>query len=295
MDSQPSRLQLPSEFWARDIRFSLGSNVLIMGVLNVTPDSFSDGGRYLDPSKALDHVDRMVEEGADLIDIGGESTRPGAHVIDEQEEMKRLKPVFQALGRKTKIPLSVDTRKSAVARLALDLGVVMVNDISALRDDPEMGRVVARAQAGLVLMHMQGCPQTMHQAPSYQDVIGEIQQFLTDRLAVAYEYGVSPQNILLDPGIGFGKNVSHNLTIIGRLSQFVGLGGPLMVGVSKKSFIGHVIEKPVEHRCMGTAAAVAVAIMQGAQVIRVHDVHQMKDVATMAKALRNHSINDADE
>ncbi|UCE64769.1 MAG: dihydropteroate synthase [Nitrospirota bacterium] len=274
------------EFFARDIRFPLDSKVLIMGVLNVTPDSFSDGGHYVDPAKALDHVQRMAEEGADIIDVGGESTRPGAAPVDEEEEMKRLKPILQVLGRRNPVPISVDTRKAAVAQLALDCGAAMVNDVSALRDDPEMGRVVAEAGAGVVLMHRQGDSRTMQQAPSYRDVIGEIKQFLTERLSAACEQGIKSRNILLDPGVGFGKNVSHNLTIINRLDQFLNLGRPLIIGISKKSFIGQILEKPVEERYMGTGAAVAVAVLRGAHLIRVHDVALMRDVAKMAKALR---------
>ena len=286
-----SKPLFPNEFWARDIRFSLSSNVLIMGVLNVTPDSFSDGGHYLDSSKAKAQVEQMVEEGADIIDIGGESTRPGAEAIDEKEEMRRLKPVFQTVGPRCQVPLSIDTRKATVAQLALDFGAVMVNDISALRNDPRMGPVVAQAKAGLILMHMQGSPQCMQKAPFYVDVVGEIKHFLADRLCKAMEYGISSECILLDPGIGFGKKVSHNLSIIRQLRQFVDLGRPLMIGVSKKSFIGQIIEKPVEHRCMGTAAAVTAAILQGVQVIRVHDVGLMRDVVKMAQALRDSCIN----
>ena len=222
-----------------------------MGILNVTPDSFSDGGCYLDPSKALDHVDQMVEEGADLIDIGGESTRPGAGFVEEKEEIRRVKPIFEALGRRKPLPLSVDTRKASVAQMALDLGAVMVNDISALRDDPQMGRVIAQSKAGLMLMHMQGNPRTMQQDPTYHDVIEVIKQFLADRLSAAMELGIHPQSIVLDPGIGFGKKVSHNLTIINRLQDFLDLGRPLSVGVSRKSFIGQVLEKPVEKSMYG--------------------------------------------
>ena len=274
------------EFVARDIRFPLDSKVLIMGVLNVTPDSFSDGGHYVDPLKALDHVQRMAEEGADIVDVGGESTRPGAVPVDEEEELKRLKPILQVLGRGNPIPISVDTRKASVAQLALDCGAAMVNDVSALRDDPEMGRVVAEAGAGVVLMHRQGDSRTMQQAPSYHDVVGEIKQFLVDRLSAACEKGIHQRNILLDPGIGFGKNVSHNLTIINRLDQFLNLGRPIIIGISKKSFIGQILEKPVEDRYMGTGAAVAVAVLRGAHLIRVHDVGLMRDVVTMAKVLR---------
>ena len=262
-----------------------------MGVLNVTPDSFSDGGSYLDPFRAIDHVQRMVEEGADIIDIGGESTRPGAESIDEKEEIRRVKPIFEGLSHHCKAPLSVDTRNAAVAELALDFGAVLVNDISALQHDSEMGRVVAQAKAGLVLMHMQGTPQTMQRSPSYVNVMGEIRQFFVDRLSVAHEYGIAPDNILLDPGIGFGKNVSHNLTLISHLGELLDLGRPLMVGVSRKSFIGKILGNPVENRCMGTAAAVTASILQGAQVVRVHDVGLMRDVVKMAKVLRESWVN----
>ena len=274
------------ELYARDFRFPLESKVLMMGVLNVTPDSFSDGGQFLDPLKALDHVERMVEEGADIIDIGGESTRPGAASVPEKEEIQRLKPILQALSRRNSIPISVDTRKSAVAQLALDNGASMINDVSALRDDLEMGRVVAKAGAGIVLMHRQGDSRTMQKAPSYTDVIGEIKTFLAERHTAACAYGVHPRNILLDPGVGFGKNVSHNLTILKHLDQLVNLGRPIMIGVSRKSFIGQILERPVEDRDIGTAAAVAVAVLKGAHLIRVHDVGLMKDVAKMAKVLR---------
>ena len=286
-----SFLPLPSKFLARDIRFSLETNVLIMGVLNVTPDSFSDGGSFLDPFKAIDHVQRMVEEGADIIDIGGESTRPGAESIDEKEEIRRIKPIFERLSHRCKAPLSVDTRKAAVAQLALDFGAVLVNDISALQHDSEMGRVVAQAKAGLVLMHMQGTPQTMQISPSYVDVMGETRQFFIDRLSVAHEFGIAPDHIVLDPGIGFGKNVSHNLTLISHLGELLDLGRPLMVGVSRKSFIGKITGNPVENRCMGTAAAVTASILQGAQVVRVHDVGLMRDVVKMAKVLRESWVN----
>ena len=271
---------------ARDVQFSLETNVLIMGVLNVTPDSFSDGGSYLDPLRAIDQVQRMMEEGADIIDIGGESTRPGAEDVEEAEEIRRVKPVFEGVSQRCKIPLSVDTRKAAVAQLALDFGAVLVNDISALQYDSEMGRVVSQSKAGLVLMHMQGTPQTMQISPSYNNVLGEIKRFFVDRLSVAHDHGISPDHILLDPGIGFGKNISHNLTILSHLGEFVDLGRPLMVGVSRKSFIGKILGNPVESRCMGTAAAVTAAVLQGAQVVRVHDVGLMRDVVKMARVLR---------
>ena len=275
------------EFFGRGIRFPLDSKILIMGVLNVTPDSFSDGGHYLDPVQALDHVQCLVEEGADIIDIGGESTRPGSAPVDEEEEIRRLKPILQTVGQRTTVPLSIDTRKASVAQLALDCGAVLVNDVSALGDDPGMCRVVAETGAGVVLMHRQGNSQTMQGDPSYTDVIGEIKQFFLERMAMAEANGIPQRNILLDPGVGFGKNVIHNLKIINQLDQFLELGRPILMGISKKSFIGKILNKPVDSRTMGTAAAVALAVVRGAHVIRVHEVGLMKDVVKMAMSLRD--------
>jgi len=257
-----------------------------MGVLNVTPDSFSDGGRYDDPLLALDHAQRMVDEGADIIDVGGESTRPGAQPVEEKEEMQRLQPVLQAFGARLTVPLSIDTRKAAVARMALDYGAVIVNDVSALQCDADMVSVVEETKAGVILMHMQGLPETMQRNPFYMDIMGETKDFLTKRCSFACDHGIPRENILLDPGFGFGKNVSHNLTLLAHLHQLHDVGQPLVVGLSNKSFIGQVLEKPISGRMMGTAAAVAVAVMNGANVIRVHDVGVMADVVKMAGAIR---------
>ncbi|MBI5411083.1 MAG: dihydropteroate synthase [Nitrospirae bacterium] len=259
-----------------------------MGVLNVTPDSFSDGGRYLEPAVAVAHACAMVEEGADLIDIGAESSRPGSEPVEQDEEIRRLIPVVKEVCRRISVPVSIDTTKSDVARLALDAGAHIINDISALRFDPRMGEVVAETRAGLVLMHMQGRPRTMQQAPRYENVVHDVKQFFVERMEAARAVGIDPEQILLDPGIGFGKNLFHNLTLLAELNQVVALGRPVLVGVSRKAFIEQVLERPVGERMMGTAAAVAVAVLQGALVLRVHDVGPMRDVVKMVDAIKNY-------
>ncbi len=281
----PNTVPSPAVLRARGRLIPLHAGPLIMGVLNVTPDSFSDGGRYLDPGAAVDHAVEMVAQGADLIDIGAESTRPGAEPVDQEEERRRLIPVVRAVCRAVSVPVSVDTTKAAVARQALDAGAALVNDISALRYDSGMKPLIAETGAGLVLMHMQGTPKTMQQAPSYRDVIEEVRQFFVERIGTALEAGIAAEQILLDPGIGFGKNLEHNLRLLARLDAFVALGYPVLVGVSRKAFIGQVLARPVDERLMGTAAAVAVAILRGARVIRVHDVAPLRDVAKMVEAI----------
>jgi dihydropteroate synthase len=257
----------------------------LMGVLNVTPDSFSDGGLYLDPQLAVARACEMVAEGADLIDIGAESSRPGAEPVGEQEELRRLMPVLQAVCRAVTVPISVDTTKATVARRALEVGASIINDISALRFDPGMGRVVAESAAGLVLMHMQGSPKTMQRAPRYTDVVTEVREFFVDRLRVALQAGISEEQVMLDPGIGFGKTPEHNLTLLGQLDRLLTLRCPVLVGVSRKGFIGHLLERPVGERLMGAAAACAVAIVKGARIVRVHDVRPMRDVVVMLQAI----------
>lgn len=258
---------------------------LVMGVLNVTPDSFSDGGRYLDPEAAVKHALEMADEGADILDIGAESSRPGAQPVPEAEELRRLIPVVREVCRQVAVPVSVDTTKSAVARAALDAGAAIVNDISAGRADPAMLRVVAEAGAGLVLMHMQGTPQTMQQAPRYRSVVDEVRSFLRARLRAAVRAGVTAEQILLDPGIGFGKNLEHNLVLLARLDALCSLGRPLLVGVSRKAFIGEVLGRRLDDRLMGTAAAVAAAVFRGAKAVRVHDVRAMRDIVRMIHAI----------
>lgn len=262
---------------------------LVMGVLNVTPDSFSDGGRYLDPGAAVKHALEMVEEGADLIDIGAESSRPGAEPVPESEELRRLIPVVQEVCRQVRIPVSVDTAKAAVAGAAIEAGAAMVNDISACQADPSMANVVAEAGAGLVLMHMQGTPRTMQQAPRYGSVVDEVREFLRARMQAAVRAGIAADHILLDPGIGFGKNLEHNLMLLAGLDAFQSLGRPILVGVSRKAFIGGVLGRRTDDRLMGTAAAVAAAVLRGARVVRVHDVKAMRDVVRMVHAIQTHT------
>lgn len=265
---------------------SLEGATAVMGVLNVTPDSFSDGGRFLDPERAVAHAVSMVEDGATLLDIGAESSRPGAGPVDEAEELRRLIPVVRDVCRRVTVPVSVDTTKAAVAARALEAGAAIINDISALRFDPGMARIVAESGAGLVLMHMQGTPRTMQEAPRYGDVVAEVSGFLRERMAVAESLGINPQQILLDPGIGFGKNQEQNLTLLSRLDRLTALGRPLVVGVSRKAFIGQILNRDVQERVMGTAGAVAVAILAGARVVRVHDVGPIRDVVRIVDAIR---------
>jgi dihydropteroate synthase len=270
---------------ARNRTLELSERPIVMGVVNVTPDSFFDGGRYATTDAAVRHALRLADEGADVLDIGAESTRPGSEPVDEGEEHRRLIPVVTAVAKVVSIPLSVDTMKSTVARAALEAGAVIINDVSALRADPAMAEVVAVTGAGVVLMHMQGIPKTMQVAPAYVDVVGEVAEFFRERIRFCRERGIGEDQIMLDPGIGFGKLLLHNLTLLGQLETFVSLGRPILVGVSMKSFIGQVLDRPVEERAWGTAAAVALAVSQGARILRVHDVAAMKEVVTMAAAI----------
>jgi dihydropteroate synthase len=256
-----------------------------MGVVNVTPDSFSDGGRYLDVDAAVAHAVRLVEEGADLLDVGGESTRPGADVVNEIEERRRAIPVVTAIAKAVTVPISIDTSKAAVARAALDAGAVLVNDVTALRGDPAMVDVVARSGAGIVLMHMHGTPRTMQQAPCYDDVVGEISAFFEERIRFAMAHGIVRRQIVLDPGIGFGKLLIHNLMLLAQLHHFVQFECPLLVGVSRKAFLGQLVDRPVQERQWVTAAAVAMAVDRGAGILRVHDVRAMKDVVQVTAAI----------
>jgi dihydropteroate synthase len=275
------------EIRCREKTLPLGSKVLIMGILNVTPDSFSDGGRFLDPVLAVDQAQKMIAEGTDIIDIGGESTRPGASYVSEEEEIARIRPIVEALGKGTDVPLSIDTQKASVAQVALDCGASIVNDVSALQDDCRMAQVVQESGAGVVLMHRQGSSATMQEAPQYKDVVGEVKSFLSKRVALARSMGISPDRIIIDPGIGFGKTCYHNLKILANIGEFLQLEQPLMIGLSRKAFIGELTGKPVTEREMGNAAAIATAVWQGAHILRVHDVAAMKDAIQVAQALRN--------
>jgi dihydropteroate synthase len=274
----------PMEFQFKGQRLGL-DRPLLMGIVNVTPDSFFDGGRFCDPHRAVAHALRLVEEGADLLDIGAESTRPGALPVDVQEERRRLVPVVAAVAKAVSVPISVDTSKAEVARAAIDAGAIMVNDVTALRGDSAMVDVVAQAGAGLVLMHMQGTPDTMQHAPRYDDVVGEVAQFLAERVRFAIDHGVAKDRIVVDPGIGFGKTLGHNLDLLANLRVFTELGYPLLVGPSRKGFIGQLTDQSVEERGWGTAGVVALAVEQGANILRVHDVGPMKDVAKVAVAI----------
>lgn len=264
----------------------IGGRPLVMGILNVTPDSFSDGSLWLDPERALDHALQMVAEGADIIDVGGESTRPGSLPVDADTELSRVIPVIRRLASRISVPLSIDTTKSMVASAALDAGVSIINDISGFSFEPAMADLAARSGCGVVLMHTRGRPSEMQLHTRYDDLIGELTGALSHAASFAVSRGVSPDAVMVDPGIGFGKDVSGNLEILRRLPEIASRTGfPLLVGTSRKSFIGKVLGRGVEDRIFGTAATVALAVQGGAAVVRVHDVRAMRDVADMAAAI----------
>jgi dihydropteroate synthase len=258
---------------------------LIMGILNVTPDSFSDGARYLDPQRAVEHAEKMLSEGADIIDIGGESTRPGATALSAREETTRVAPIIAEIANKTGCVISIDTWKSAVAREAMAAGAEIINDISGFTFDAHLADVASETGAGVVLMHTRGAPDTMQRNTGYDDLIGEINQGLRRSVETALAAGIQWERIAIDPGIGFGKNCSGNLEILGRLREFSALGLPLLVGASRKSFIGAITGREINDRLFGTAATVALAVSNGASILRVHDVAAMRDVVDMAHAI----------
>lgn len=259
---------------------------LVMGILNVTPDSFSDGGDYLDPAAALVRARTMVAEGADIIDVGGESTRPGAEPVTLDREMRRVLPVVEVLTESLDVPLSIDTYKSELARAALQLGAQIINDISGLRFDAKMASVVSYFDASVIIMHMKGTPGNMQIDPNYDDLMGDLEQFLLEQIDVARRAGISDGRIVIDPGLGFGKTVAGNFMILNSLQRLVQLGFPVLVGPSRKSFIGKALDLPVDDRLEGTASAVTTAILNGARIVRVHDVKEMKRVAKMTDAIR---------
>ncbi|MCK5505510.1 MAG: dihydropteroate synthase [Thermodesulfovibrionia bacterium] len=259
-----------------------------MGILNITPDSFSDGGSFIKADTAVEHAINMVEEGADIIDIGGESTRPGSDAITVSEELERVIPVIEKLSGRIRVPISIDTYKAEVAQKAIDAGASIVNDISGLRFDPEMPGVVSRNEVSVVIMHIKGTPKNMQKNPIYGNLIKEIIEYLEESIAIAEKAGVHHEKIIVDPGIGFGKMFEDNLEIINRLSEFRRLGKPLLIGASRKAFIGEVLgDAPVGDRVEGTAAAVAISIMNGADIVRVHDVKEMKKVAKVSDAIKS--------
>jgi dihydropteroate synthase len=281
------RLRLPSR------TLVLGERTLLMGVLNVTPDSFSDGGSFLDSQAAVARALDLERDGADILDIGGESTRPAAAPVSAREEISRILPVLEALRGKLRIPISVDTQKAEVAEAALAAGAEIVNDISALRTDPRLAEVARRARAPMILMHMRGTPRTMQRGPFARDVIRDVMTGLRDALARARRAGLAKSQVLLDPGIGFGKSHEQNFEILARLPEFARLGCPIVVGTSRKAFLGMALARPGEpplppsERILGTAATVTASILAGAHIVRAHDVAEMARVARVADAIVN--------
>ncbi len=274
----------------RSGKLVLGERTLVMGVLNVTPDSFSDGGKFFDTERAVEQALAMERAGADLLDIGGESTRPGAASISAQEELARVLPVLQALRAWIKIPVSVDTQKSEVAEAALDAGAQVINDIFGLKSDPRIAEVAARRRVPLILMHMRGEPRTMQIGPFARDVIKDVMQGLRQSVVIARKAGVPKSQIILDPGIGFGKSFAQNYELLQRLPQLAKLGYPLLVGTSRKGFLGATLARdgkpaPPQERIWGTAATVTASIMNGAHIVRVHDINEMVQVARVADCL----------
>ncbi|MBN3032473.1 MAG: dihydropteroate synthase [Candidatus Saganbacteria bacterium] len=275
----------PAPLKVGPLTLDFGLRTYIMGILNVTPDSFSDGGRYLAPAAALARAEELSEAGADIIDIGGESTRPGAAPLPAAEELERVIPVIKALARRRGLALSIDTRKAAVARRALEAGAHLVNDVSGLRFDKKMAGVLAQDRVPVCLMHMKGTPKTMQKKPVYNDLLGEIITGLSESIAIANNAGILLEKIIVDPGFGFGKTAAHNLEIAARLRELKVLGRPILLGPSRKSTIGRVLSLPPEERVEGTAACVALAISGGANLVRVHDVRAISRVVRMTDAI----------
>ena len=279
----------------RDRILPIGERTLIMGILNVTPDSFSDGGQFITVDTALSHAEQMIAEGADIIDVGGESTRPGGEPVSAQDEIERVVPVIEVLARRTDTPISVDTTKSEVARAALDAGAAIVNDISALRFDFYIADAVARAGAGLVLMHSRGTPATRHRLPPVADIMHEVTHSLRASINMAERRGVKHESIVIDPGIGFGKSLEQNLELIAKVDQLIAAFSdyPLLIGTSRKSFIGRILADesgtpaPAEHRLYGSLATITAAILHGAHIVRVHDVKATMETIRVAESIRD--------
>jgi dihydropteroate synthase len=277
----PSRRQIWADLLA-------APRPLIMGVLNITPDSFADGGRFFDHTAALAQARTLVAAGADILDIGGESTRPFADTVPLEEELRRVLPVIAAIAPEINIPISIDTYKAAVARAALEAGATLINDISALNFDPDMASLAAEYQAPVVLMHMQGTPRDMQRQPHYDDLLGEIRAFFQERLEFAVSQGIPADLLVLDPGIGFGKNEAHNLEILNRLDVFLDLGAPLLIGPSRKAFLGRITGQPAgEERDIGTLAALAMSVLRGARIVRTHNVAYARQFLAVLTAIRS--------
>jgi len=265
---------------------AIGERTYVMGILNRTPDSFSDGALFMDESTALRHARKMAAEGADIIDVGGESTRPGSDPVSTEEELKRTIPIIKRLSKELTIPISVDTSKHEVAFEAIKAGASIVNDITALRKDTKMANVISDSDVAVCLMHMKGTPKNMQENPVYVDLMKEIIAGLEESINVALKSGISGDRIIVDPGIGFGKTTEHNLQIIKHLSELTVLDKPILIGTSRKSFIGNMLKKDVSERLMGTLATSVVAIMNGADIIRVHDIKETLDAAKMVDAVK---------
>ncbi|MGA2587375.1 MAG: dihydropteroate synthase [Candidatus Aminicenantales bacterium] len=270
----------------------LGIRTWLMGITNVTPDSFYDGGVYFDPAKAVDRGLEMAAGGADIIDVGGESTKPGSDPVPADEERRRIVPVVAGLRKRTKALISIDTSKLEVAEAALDAGADIINDINAFSLDPRILDLAARKDAGFILMHMKGTPKTMQARPSYGNVIQEIRAFLADKIEIARAYGLAGENIIIDPGIGFGKRLEDNLVLLNGLDAFAGLGRPILVGVSRKSFIGKILDAPPQERLEGTIAAAIVSVVRGAHILRVHDIDAVKRAVLVAEAILSARTDD---
>ncbi|HLU99835.1 MAG TPA: dihydropteroate synthase [Acidobacteriota bacterium] len=272
-------------FRAGDREIELGRRTCLMGIVNITPDSFSDGGRFLETSAAIDRCLELESQGVDIVDLGAESSRPGAEPVSMETELKRLLPVLEAIRPQLRAMISVDTCKSGVAREVLEAGADIINDISALRFDPEMGEVVSEYRAGLILMHMRGTPATMQQLPPSPNILAEIRQDLQIAVDKAHNAGIARDRLVLDPGIGFGKTVEDNLKIINRLETFADFQLPIMVGTSRKSFIGKILDQPPDERLIGTVASSVAAVMRGAHIIRVHDVVELKQAVAIVDSI----------
>lgn len=274
-------------FQVKGTTYQLGRRTWIMGVVNVTPDSFFDGGLYLDPEKAVDHGLALAAQGADILDVGGESSQPGSDPVTAEEELRRVIPVISGLRKKTKILISADTTKPEIAEAALDAGADIINDISSFNLNPQILLLAARREAGFCLMHMKGIPKTMQVRPYYDNVLEEIRTFLAEKIDIAQAYGLRKENIIIDPGIGFGKRLEDNLVLLNNLAAFSELGRPILVGVSRKSFIGKILNAHPQERLEGTIAASIVSIIRGAHILRVHDVKAVKRAVLVAEAILN--------
>jgi dihydropteroate synthase len=279
--------QNPLSWQCKDRKISLGERTLIMGILNTTPDSFSDGGKYFDSDKAIQHALEMIQDGADLLDIGGESTRPGAEAVSVEEELRRVIPVIKEVSRKTDRLISIDTTKAEVARQALEAGAHIINDVSALLADPGMQEVAKEARAGVILMHMQGNPRTMQMNPQYSNVVTEVRDYLAARIHQLTESGMARENLAVDPGIGFGKNLDHNTELLSQLPELLALGRPVVVGLSRKSFLGRITGRETGDRLAASLGAGAYALLRGAHILRVHDVKESCDLARVVDILRS--------